>query len=509
MKTPVAVLLALLLLYSVAVGQYCNLSNNAGQSVEPQLAVDKSGGIHVVWMDNTPGNREIFYARGSGVGWSSSYNISATPTDSKHPRMVVDSLGWVDVVWEEHLPSKVDIIHARFNILANTPIKKDTLTASLDSSSYSPDIAFVLNKPSVCWISKDGNLGKLYWSYFEPMQQVWFARALDDSVDISLCRITSGNYGSVIYLKMKKNWDGLCYVFGIYTRCPEFGVIADTVHDHYYQIFNSRANFEVVTEPSATRSEKLNACGQLISSDVLHLIFHGPHFTACACDYDISYIKHDGTAWGNWKVLAHDDREFIQWGKVSLASLNSRFIVAAYGKWEPTAIPELYRSTLLTKIFDGASWRNYSFFPDSNYMAPALAFDTNGSLHAAFCSYTYWQIGVDVFVYPEKITGIKDTEGKHGPASVQLFQNYPNPFNAETVIEYWIPVSGRVQIEVIDLLGRQVATLVNDYREPGKYRVLFDASRCDPLGRPLPSGIYFCQMRANGRVETKKIAVIK
>ena len=91
-----------------------------------------------------------------------------------------------------------------------------------------------------------------------------------------------------------------------------------------------------------------------------------------------------------------------------------------------------------------------------------------------------------------------------------LEQNYPNPFNPSTVISYRLPVIGYVTLKVFDLLGREIATLVNEEKPAGEYEVEFD-------GSALTSGIYFYQLKAgnpstsSGQVDsdTRKMILIK
>jgi photosystem II stability/assembly factor-like uncharacterized protein len=83
-----------------------------------------------------------------------------------------------------------------------------------------------------------------------------------------------------------------------------------------------------------------------------------------------------------------------------------------------------------------------------------------------------------------------------------LSQNYPNPFNPSTVISYRLPVIGFVTLKVYDLLGREIATLVNEEKPAGEYEVEFDGSN-------LTSGIYFYQLKAGSFIETKKMILIK
>ena len=92
-----------------------NVSNNAGGSINPQLAVDGSRAVHVVWQDNTPGYYpDIFYARRASDGtWSSPQNISTTPGFSENPQLAVDQGGSVHVVWEDTTPGNYEIFYAR------------------------------------------------------------------------------------------------------------------------------------------------------------------------------------------------------------------------------------------------------------------------------------------------------------------------------------------------------------------------------------------------------------
>lgn len=80
--------------------------------------------------------------------------------------------------------------------------------------------------------------------------------------------------------------------------------------------------------------------------------------------------------------------------------------------------------------------------------------------------------------------------------------NFPNPFNPSTVVSFSIKNAGAVQIQVYDILGRIVSTLVDGYKEAGKYSVSFNAS-------DLPSGIYICSIKANGFAATQKMILAR
>lgn len=88
--------------------------------------------------------------------------------------------------------------------------------------------------------------------------------------------------------------------------------------------------------------------------------------------------------------------------------------------------------------------------------------------------------------------------------SYALGQNYPNPFNPETVISYSIAKDGLVRIKLYDMLGKELGTLVNNFRTAGTYKVELNA---DNFG--LSTGIYYYKLESNGFIDTKKMILVK
>lgn len=111
--------------------------------------------------------------------------------------------------------------------------------------------------------------------------------------------------------------------------------------------------------------------------------------------------------------------------------------------------------------------------------------------------------------YSEEIVSKNEPLGKEqlsdGSSAVleyKLGNNYPNPFNPTTTIQYVMKEAGWVSVKVYDVLGSEVAVLVNSKKEPGYYNVIFDASN-------LPSGIYIYTLQANGFTDSKKMLLLK
>ncbi len=119
-----------------------------------------------------------------------------------------------------------------------------------------------------------------------------------------------------------------------------------------------------------------------------------------------------------------------------------------------------------------------------------------------------WMVyDMDTFEYLGSHTGPSGVSSDEIITKFELYQNYPNPFNPTTTIKFSIPeLNGvdayNVSLRVYNLLGEEVATLVNESKASGNYSVTFDASN-------LPSGTYFYTLHAGNFVQTKKMILMK
>jgi hypothetical protein len=99
------------------------------------------------------------------------------------------------------------------------------------------------------------------------------------------------------------------------------------------------------------------------------------------------------------------------------------------------------------------------------------------------------------------VTSVKD-KGLYVPAPFRLDDNFPNPFNPSTTIGYVLPHKSAVQLNVYNIVGQQVASLVNDEQETGYHELKFDGSN-------LASGVYFYRLQAGAYEATKKLLLIR
>jgi len=128
----------------------------------------------------------------------------------------------------------------------------------------------------------------------------------------------------------------------------------------------------------------------------------------------------------------------------------------------------------------------------------------NASVEAFAINETYTFAGTDYNgIWRRLRPGVVNVQAQQNvPEEFNLSQNYPNPFNPSTTIEYSIPESGFVKLEVYNSIGEELATLVNEYKEAGNYKINFDAT-------DLSSGIYYYRLASNSFTDIKKMILLK
>jgi hypothetical protein len=243
-------------------------------------------------------------------------------------------------------------------------------------------------------------------------------------------------------------------------------------------------------------------------------------------------------------LISYDEQTFTYYTESAdsvswLCSITCIVIDEFDNKWIGGYWP--YGGGLGLAKFDGTNWTVYSTsnsgLPD--YRVNAIAIDGNGNKWIG-------TNGGGLVVYNEG--GVVSVEEKPDltnriPTKFVLYQNYPNPFNPSTTIKYSIPSSSvilgslpassvgannlqyfssyssktaapqtclmevmndisRVNLKVYDILGREVATLVNENQKAGNYEVEWNASK-------LPSGVYFYQLSVGNYIETKKMVLLR
>ncbi len=134
------------------------------------------------------------------------------------------------------------------------------------------------------------------------------------------------------------------------------------------------------------------------------------------------------------------------------------------------------------------------------------------SMRARFTSFPTGYAWFDDFSIEEVKEVVVSIEDPETPSttlasSYELMQNYPNPFNPETVIEYRVPHRGKVQLNIYNMLGQKIRTLVDDVLPAGTYQVVWDG--LDDYGNRVATGVYLYQLKGQNALITKKMMLIK
>lgn len=161
-------------------------------------------------------------------------------------------------------------------------------------------------------------------------------------------------------------------------------------------------------------------------------------------------------------------------------------------EWQNLRIP-------LKDFYEFGSWDNNTWYN------PAGLFDWNNIDRFEIVAEDSSLIVTKLWLDEIKIFNLNSTfvvDNNSLPSSFDLEQNYPNPFNPSTVIRYRLPLSSFVKLKVYDLLGREIAILVNDNEEAGIHEIKFSSPN-------LPSGIYFYKLDAGYFSSVKKMMLVK
>ena len=143
------------------------------------------------------------------------------------------------------------------------------------------------------------------------------------------------------------------------------------------------------------------------------------------------------------------------------------------------------------------------FFDTGTYLDDSTLFsDAIGEIYSPV-----W-IGPVGIVLDSVMTAVEQPGDQEAlPDGFSLSQNYPNPFNPETVIDYSIPVTSRLELTVVNQLGQTVAVLFDGVRSAGTYRAFWNGRNSS--GEPVSSGVYLYRLRAGEFTQSKKMLLLK
>lgn len=158
-------------------------------------------------------------------------------------------------------------------------------------------------------------------------------------------------------------------------------------------------------------------------------------------------------------------------------------------------------------VLDGTTWQREVVLDVSATSTilgqlTSLQLDTQGNPHIAYYEVTSKSplTGIVKYTTQNMITSVH--QEAVNPNKVELLQNYPNPFNPSTKIRYELPERSHVTLKIFNLLGRKLATLVDEEKGAGRYEVSWDAGR-------FAAGLYFYRLQTGEFAETKKLLLLR
>lgn len=450
--------------------------------------------IHIVWYDGVTlgeGTWKIYYKRSTdnGLTWSSITDLSNSVSIAYNPAIAVSG-NYVHVVWYDTRNAIIDVngnsdwnfeeYYKRSTDGGITWGPETRLTNNVGRSLHPSIFAYGLNVYLVWNDNRDGNY------------EVYYKNSIDGgdtwSADLRLSNTTGKSLmpaialsGSVVHvvwydstagnreIYYKRSTDGGIN-WGADIRLtnnsasseyPTLAVSGLTVHVAWNDyrngtipnLYYKRSTNGGLSWGTDTRLSMKNSNYDLFPSLALngsnvHLVFYGHRTTGKYASYDIIYKKstNDGLTWGS---------------DVQLTNNRSHSTVPSI------AVSGSFIHTIFRDNRDG----NYEIY--------------------------YKRFGASL---QKSLAAVEQEEGL--PTKFELMQNYPNPFNPSTAISYRLSAFSNVSLKVFDLLGQEVATLVNENQQPGNYVKTFDATS-------LPSGIYFYRLQAGNFITSKKMMLLK
>ena len=432
-----------------------NVNNDDNRSqYNPKIAQLKDGNFLLIWKEyayNMSNQYEVFgqkyYKTGEKIG--DSFIISSTERrgNVNDPDVSSNSKGEVVVTWQKNYGSIYSIAAKKFD--ADLNIIKDSFLVTDDTTSYK-------YKPKA-GIDSLGNFAITYYSYKNHNYDIFLDRynTSGEELDSTIIVNDDNTHSTQYFPDISVNPAGECIVTWYDYRTT------NGVYFQEYKNIGSIDSFEKVDSNMAV------------------------------ADYVISNCKPT--------VSLQDNGEFViswtEWnGSLTGAFNNLKF--------------RLFNSDLapLTDVMNATISQERNQINQDIIFKDNKIFNVWQDNHEHGVGYDIW---ANVYNFSDLVTGIRNKVNNF-PASFKLSQNYPNPFNPSTTIQYSIPSAvnansasaSRVLLKVYDILGREIATLVNQDQKPGQYKVTFNAGN-------FASGVYYYRLMVGDFVQTKKMILLK
>lgn len=429
--------------------------------------------VHVVWYDYRDGNAEIYYKRSTdeGMNWSTGTRLTNDTSDSKLPSIIVSGL-LVHVVWEEYRDGNSEIYYKRSTDGGTTWGADIRLTNDFALSEL----------PS---ISVSGLALHVVWNdYRDTNYEIYYKRSTDGGITWEADMQLTSDPANSVY--------------------PAIAVSDSVVHAVWFD--DRDGNDEIYYKRSTDGGKNWEADTRLTNSSYLSWV---PSVSVSNSDVHVVWTDdRDGNDETYYKRSTDGGITWEQDTRLTNNSANSwNPSISVAGKflhlvwWDDRdGNAEIYYKQSTDSGLNWGMDTRLSNAPDFSNR-PSISV-SDSVLHVVWRDFRdqNWEIYYKRFS-SGNMTSVKNPVSEL-PEGYKLEQNYPNPFNPSTKISFRISYPGFVSLKVYDVLGKEVATLVNEEKPSGEFEVEFVAGR-------LSSGIYFYKLQSGNFSQTKKMLLLK
>ena len=468
------------------------ICTQASSSYNPTIASDGSGGAIITWWDLRNGNNPDIYAQkinSSGViQWTGSPDgvaICTATGEQRYPKIISDGSGGAIITWydERNGSSNPDIFAQRIDASGTTLWTADGVSVCTQAS-YQEDPQITIDGSGgaiITWWDERNNNTTHYDIYAQRINSSGAVQWTGSPDGVAICTEPTSNQQ---YPAITSDGSG--------------GAIITWVDDRNYQI-NSYSLSDIY-------AQRINSSGATLwASDVqISTNFAAQYYPAITGD-------GAGGAIVTWYDYRNNNND-IYASKVSsdgVLPVELTTFTSTQGKdntvvlnWTTATEVHNYGFEVERKVVGEVSvnWNSIGFLAGAGTTnAPKEYSFIDKNFNIGRYSYRLKQIDRDgQFKYSQEV----EVTVREVPKVFALEQNFPNPFNPSTMIGYQLPAANHVSLKVYDVIGRVVATLVDEIKEAGTYTVHFDGSK-------LSSGIYFARLQSGDKVQMKKMQLLK
>jgi len=462
----------------------------------PAISMDPSDNFVITWQDYRNFNGDIYFQRytsnGAALGVNTIVNTDTGSAAQDNPSIAMDGTGNFVIVWADNRNSNydTDIYFQRYtSIGADLGVNTRVIDDFDFTKQWYPSIAMdATGNFVIVWIDeRNGNLDVYYQRFTSTGTPLGINTKVNDDTtstiqtNPSIAMDATGNY--IIAWHDYRNSNADIYFQSYTSNGTPLGV-------------NTKVNDDAGIEFQYNPSIAMDAAGNFI---IAWQDFRNS-------DWDIFFQRYTntGTTLGV-NTKANDDvgSEHQRLPRISVNDIGDFVIV-----WDD-------------ERFTGSDIFGQRYFSSGspnggNYRIVAEDFGISAVVYASTSNIVFSWVddrrsqGYDIYakIVSWNWNGVTDVEifNYNTPKEYLLFQNYPNPFNPSTKISWQSPVGSWQTLKVYDVLGNEVATLVNEYKTAGEYKVELNTSSIKHFPS---SGMYFYQLKAGDFIQTKKMILIK